>query len=120
MIKKKILLADDEPDFVKPLKERLEANNYNVITAFNGQEALIKAGAEKPDLILLDILMPKMDGYTALRELKKKEETKNIPIIILTAKTGMKDLFGVEGIKDYIMKPFEDDDLLLRIQRALE
>lgn len=119
MEKARILLVDDEPDFVELLKFGLEKNGYNVVTANNGREALVKAEKERPDLILLDILMPQMDGYTALRELKSRDETREIPVLVLTAKQGMEQLFSVEGITDYIMKPFNDEDLLLRIKRAL-
>ncbi len=116
---KKILIVDDEPDFVLLLKTRLRGNGYEVITASNGEEGAAKANADKPDLILLDIMMPKKDGYTMLQELKANEKTTSIPVIVVTAKPYMRDLFGIEGIKDYIVKPFEDDDLLLRIKRTL-
>ena len=119
MNKKKILIVDDEPEFVNLVRLRLEANGYEVIDASNGEEGLKKAEEERPDIILLDIMMPKKDGYTLMRELKYKEITKSIPIIALTGKPKMKDLFEIEGIKDYIVKPFEDEDLLLRIKRAL-
>lgn len=116
---KKILMADDEPEFVELVKFRLESNGYDVVTASNGKEAVEKAKTQNPDIILLDILMPDMDGYTALRELKGQDITKDIPVIIITAKTGMKDLFAIDGIRDYLIKPFDDEDLLLRIKRAL-
>ena len=121
MSKKKILVIDDELDFVNLVKVRLEANGYEVIDALNGEDGLKKAEAENPDLILLDIMMPKKDGYTLLRELKYKEATKSIPVIVITGKPYIKDFFEFEtkGIKDYIIKPFEDEDLLLRIKRAL-
>ena len=119
MSKKKILVIDDELDFVNLVKVRLEANGYEVIDALNGEDGLKKAEAENPDLILLDIMMPKKDGYTLLRELKYKEATKSIPVIVLTAKPGMRDLFGMEGVSDYIVKPFEDEELLLRIKKTL-
>lgn len=119
MDKKKILMVDDERDFVDMVKMRLEKNGYEVIPAYNGKEALEKGKIDKPDLILLDILMPELDGYSTLKELKQIETTKDIPVLVLTAKTGMKDLFEVEGIADYIIKPFEAEDLLLRIKRAL-
>lgn len=120
MDKKKILVIDDEPDFVNLIRVRLEANGYEVIDASNGEEGIKKAEAENPDVILLDIMMPNKDGYTLMRELKYKEITKSIPIIVLTAKPGMRDLFGMEGINDYIVKPFEDEELLLRIKKALK
>lgn len=119
MDKKKILVVDDEADFVDMVRMRLEANGYEVLTAYNGRDGLEKAKAEKPDLILLDILMPELDGYTTLKELKNMGETKGIPVLVVTAKPGMKDLFVIEGIADYIVKPFDDEDLLLRIKRAL-
>ena len=119
MNKKKILIVDDEPELVNLIRLRLEANGYEVIDASNGEEGLKKVEEERPDIILLDIMMPKKDGYTLMRELKRKEATKSIPIIALTGKPKMKDLFEIEGIKDYIVKPFEDEDLLLRIKRAL-
>lgn len=117
---KKILLVDDEVDLVELLKIRLESNGYDVLAAHNGKECLHEAKANLPDLIILDVLMPEMDGYTTLRELKKEDETKDIPVIILTAKGKMRDLFEVEGIDDYMVKPFDDDELLLRIKRALD
>lgn len=120
MDKKKVLVIDDEPDFLEMIKIRLEANGYEVIDAYDGEEGLKKAEGENPDIILLDIMMPKKDGYTLLRELKHKKATKSIPIIVLTAKPGMRDLFGMEGINDYIVKPFEDEELLLRIKKALK
>ena len=120
MDKKKILIIDDEPDFLSVLRVRLEANDYEVIEASDGEEGLKKAEAEKPDVILVDIIMPKKDGYTLVRELKYKETTKSIPIIVMTAKPDMKDLFEIEGFKDYVVKPFENEDLLLRIKRVLK
>lgn len=120
MAKKKILIVDDEADFVLLLKIRLKANGYDTISAANGEEGIDKAIKEKPDLILLDIMMPKKDGYTMLQELRGNEEAASIPVIVVTAKPYMRDLFSIEGIKDYLVKPFEDDDLLLRIKRTLE
>lgn len=119
MPKKTILVIDDEVDFMKLIKLRLESNGYEVESAFDGEEGLSKIAQKKPDIILLDVMMPKKDGYTMLHELKSKEELNSIPVIIITAKAYMKDLFGVEGVADYIVKPFDDDDLLLRIKRAL-
>lgn len=119
---KRILIVDDEPDFVKMVKMRLEAKGYEVIEAPDGREGIKKAESDrhKPDVILLDIMMPGKDGYTMLRELKAKDKTKTIPVIVVSAKPDMKDLFEIEGIDDYLLKPFEADDLLLRIKRALK
>src|SRR3989338_1841917 len=101
---KKILVIDDEPEMTELLKSRLESQSYEIITAHDGEEGLEKARYEKPDLIILDVLMPKMDGYTFVRELKVEEATKGIPVIVLTAKRRMQDLFKLEGIHDYILK----------------
>jgi len=83
MAKKKILVVDDEIDFLKVIKLRLEVNGYDVITAFDGEEALKKIKTEKPDALLLDILMPKIDGLGILK--KVREENKSLPIFIMTA-----------------------------------
>ncbi len=120
MAKKKILVVEDEPQMLDMIKIRLEAAGYKVFTALDGDEGLKRAKEEKPDLIILDIMMPKKDGYTFVKEAKTEESLKGIPIIVLTAKTGMKDLFGIEGIKDYILKPFESQDLLDKINSYLK
>ena len=117
---KKILIVDDEEDFVDMVKMRLKANGYETSEAYNGTEGLKKAENENPDLILLDIMMPKKDGYTMLRELKVKDATKSIPVIVLTAKSGMKELFEIEGVRDFITKPFDSEDFLLRIAKVLK
>ena len=119
MVKSKILIIDDEPDFAQLLKKRLENNDYEVDIAINGNEGLKKAKAGKPDLILLDILMPEKDGYTMLQEMKGDESINKTPVIVVTAKPYMQDLFGIEGIHDYLVKPVDDEDLLLRIKLVL-
>ncbi|MDD5661882.1 MAG: response regulator [Candidatus Omnitrophica bacterium] len=83
MAKKKILLVDDEIDFLQLLKARLEANNYNVVTAMNGREALEKFKREKPDALILDVMMPEINGLEVLREIRKDDQ--KIPIFIITA-----------------------------------
>lgn len=118
--KRTILIVDDEIDFVNMIKIRLESKDYRVIGANDGQEGLKKAQKEKPDAILLDILMPGKDGYTMMRELKLNEDTKDIPVIVVTAKTGMSDLFELEGVEDYLVKPFDDKELLKRIEKVLK
>jgi len=120
MDKKRILVVDDEPELLKAIEIILERDGYEVIAANDGLEGLARARKEEPDLIILDITMAQMDGYTMLRELKQKETTKSIPVIVVTAHTGMKELFSVEGIKDYIVKPYDTMDLTLRVSRALE
>lgn len=120
MGKKKILIVDDDAGLLELVKSRLVASGYRALTAKNGLEGLKKINKESPDLILLDIKMAQMDGYTMLRRLKGRGKTKSIPIIILTAYDKMKDLFELEGVNDYIVKPFDDQDLLLRISRVLK
>ena len=120
MGKGKILIIDDEPDFALLFKKRLEADGYEVIIASNGSEGLKKIKAESPDVILLDILMPEKDGYTMLQEMKSDESISRTPVIIVTAKPYMQDLFAIEGIHDYLIKPIDDDDLLLRIKLVLK
>jgi len=83
MDKKKILVIDDEPDFLEMIKLRLEANNYEVLTALNGKEGLEKVQQEKPDVVLLDILMPELDGLSVLRRIRSYN--KNLPVFIITA-----------------------------------
>ncbi|MBU0467408.1 MAG: response regulator transcription factor [Candidatus Omnitrophota bacterium] len=114
---KKVLLIDDEPHIVKMVKSRLEANGYEVVTAFDGEEGLAKMILERPDIVVLDIRMPKMDGYTFARELKK--EKNKVPIIILTANAAMTDLFEEEGITDCVYKPFKTEELLEKIRKHL-
>ena len=117
---KKILIADDEQQLALAMKIRLQSKGYQVVTASDGQEALELAEKERPDLIILDVLMPVMDGYSCLRELNTRFGRGGIPIIILTARDRMKDLFELEGIADYVIKPFDHDDLLIRIERTLK
>lgn len=120
MAGKKILVVDDDPITTEIVKNDLIANGYEVASAKNGLDGLERSAGEKPDLIILDIMMAKMDGYTMLRKLREDDNTKSIPVIILSAYDKMKDLFRFEGISDYIIKPFKADDLLLRVARALK
>ena len=116
----KILLVDDEPDIVEFLTYNLELNNYEVVSGYNGFEALSKL-SEKPDLIILDIMMPHFDGYEVYEKIREKEECKNLPIIFLTAKSGEKDeIKGLElGASDYIQKPISPKILLARVKSNL-
>lgn len=117
---KKILVADDEQQLALAIKIRLESKGYQVTTAKDGQEAVDLAAKDKPDLVILDVLMPVMDGYSCLRELNTRFGRGKLPVIILTARDRMKDLFELEGIEDYVVKPFDHDDLLIRIDRAFK
>jgi DNA-binding response OmpR family regulator len=118
----KILIVDDEPFNVDYLEQELEDLGYETVSATNGQEALEKVAAEAPDLILLDVMMPVMDGFTVCRILKDHEETRLIPIIIMTALDAVAD--RVKGIKagadDFLTKPVHEEELLARIDTALK
>ena len=122
MKKKRILIIDDEKEMVVLLQMRLEAADYEILVSNDGQEGLDKARAEKPDLILLDIMIPKMNGYQVCRELKIDNGTKRIPVVMLTAKAQESDKFwGKEvGADDYVTKPFEASELLEKIRELLE
>lgn len=117
----KILFIDDEPDLVKVVAVRLEASKYRVITASDGKEGLEKARIENPNLILLDIMMPGMDGFEVLRELKRDPKTTDIPVIMLTAKGESQSLFKAQELQstDYLIKPFEAEELLSLIKKYL-
>ena len=122
MNKKRILVVDDEVDLVNLVKMRLEANGYEAVGAYDGQEGLDKAKKEKPDLVILDLMLPKMDGYKVCRMLKFDEKYKNIPIIMFTARAQESDKkMGEEvGADAYITKPFEPEVLLTKIKELLE
>jgi DNA-binding response OmpR family regulator len=117
---KKILIADDEQQLALAVKIRLQSKGYHVVTASDGQQAIGLMAQEKPDLVILDVLMPVMDGYSCLREINTKFGRGKIPVIILTARDRMKDLFELEGVEDYVIKPFDHEDLLLRIERVFK
>ena len=121
MDKKRVLIVDDEPDIVESIKFNLELEGIECLEAHDGEEALSKAKKEMPDLIILDIMLPKMNGYKVARLLSFDEAYKNIPIIMLTARAQEKDmLLGEEtGAKEYITKPFSMDDLVVHIKKYL-
>jgi CheY-like chemotaxis protein len=112
--KKKVLVVDDEPEIVILVKSRLEANGFATASAKDGMEALEKAVSEKPDIVLLDLLMPRMDGYETMKQMRKKKETQNIPVILFTAappeEVIKKGDDTVEAI-DFVIKPFDDGAL---------
>lgn len=120
-IQSKILIIDDDPHTIAIVKSRLTAHHYSVFSALDGCEGLEQIEKEKPDLILLDVLMPKMDGFTFLRTLKRDDRFKKIPVIVLTGKDRVKDLFVLEGIQesDFILKPYQPEKLLERIAQKL-
>ena len=118
MNKKKILIVDDEDDILHFLELVLREKGYEVATASGGHEALTKAQLERPDLVLLDIMMPQMDGWEVLKLLRVDEDTANIPVAMLSARTEAKDrVQGLqEGAIDYICKPFSLQELLGKIE----
>lgn len=119
----RIMVVDDEPDLLEVVRLILESDGYQVVTAGGGQEALDKMEMEKPDLVLLDIIMPKMDGWEVFSRIKADPKTTDIPVIMLTAKDQRIDkLIGLHVVRvdDYITKPFGRAELLERIKRVLQ
>jgi DNA-binding response OmpR family regulator len=115
---KKILVVDDEVDLVETVRFPLEMEGFDVLVSYNGEDALNQARKENPDLIILDLMLPKLDGYKVCRLLKFDERYKHIPILMLTAKTQEKDkILGKEtGADEYITKPFEMDYLMEKVK----
>lgn len=120
MSKKKILVIDDDPTLVKVIQPFLESHGYEVSLAGDGEEGIAQVKKSTPDLIVLDVQMPRMNGYTFVFELKKVASSKAVPIIVLTAKEGMAEIFKVEGVKEYITKPFKPEVLLTAIKKHIE
>ena len=121
MDKKKILVVEDEADLVKAIELRLTKEGFDVITALDGGDALKKARTENPDLLILDLMLPKIDGYKVCRLLKFDQKHKDVPVIMLTARVEERDRnLGMEmGADEYITKPFEWDNLLGKILNFL-
>lgn len=122
MAKHKILLVDDEKDLVETLTFRLVSNNFDVISAYDGEKALGKIKEHRPDLIILDLMLPKLDGYKVCRICKFDEDLKKIPIILFTARAQESDNKQGEevGADAYITKPFEPQILLGKIKELLK
>jgi class 3 adenylate cyclase len=122
MTQPKILIVDDEPFNVDYLEQELEEMNYNIIIASNGRDALNLVRSEKPDLILLDIMMPVMDGFAVLEDLKADPHLRNIPVIVISAVNDLESVVkGIQlGAEDYLPKPFEPTLLHARISASLE
>lgn len=120
--RKKVLIVDDEESMVALLKKRIESAEYDVITAFDGQEGLSVARKEKPDLIVTDVMMPRLDGYHMCRLLKFDDNFKDIPIIMLTARTGTQDKANSlqVGADEYLTKPFDGKDVVASIDKHLK
>jgi DNA-binding response OmpR family regulator len=116
-----ILIADDDPDILALVSFRLERAGYEVVQARNGEEAVQVALARRPDLAVIDVMMPRIDGYEATRQLRQQEETSRMPIILLTARVQEEDIArGFDaGADDYVRKPFSPQELGSRVQAAL-
>jgi len=122
----KILLIDDDPDFVEATKVVLESRPYEIITALGGEEGLKKAREEKPDLVLLDIIMPNIDGFQVCQQLKKDPQLSQIPVIMITSfsEKYMETSLGVsQGLnleaEDFVDKPVAPAELLIRVEKWL-
>lgn len=117
----KILVCDDERHIVRLIQVNLERQGYNVVTAYDGKEGLEKAQAEKPDLMVLDVMMPYMDGFEVLKALRREQATEALPVIMLTAKAQDKDVFeGYHyGADMYLTKPFNPMELVTFVKRIL-
>lgn len=119
--KHRVLVAEDEMMMQKTIEYRLKKEEYEVITAHDGRQALDFAEKMKPDVIIADIMMPFLSGLEVIKQLKSREETKNIPVIVLSA-VGQEDTvleaFRM-GAEDYVTKPFSPDELVFRVKKAL-
>ncbi|MCX5677662.1 MAG: response regulator [Candidatus Omnitrophica bacterium] len=122
MAQKTILVIDDEVGFVDAVKMRLEAYGYNVIGAYNGHDGVEKAKKDLPKVILLDLVMPKVNGFEALLRLKADSRTSTIPVIIITAQSDIEYAFdaGKLGAADYIIKPVSMEGLLELVNKHVQ
>ena len=118
---RKVLVIDDEPGIIEIVEANLEGDGFEVISASNGKEGLEKIKNEQPELVVLDVMMPEMDGWEVLRSLEQDEATAGLPVIMLTAKAADEDyIFGLEeGAVEYITKPFLPQELVNRIKITL-
>ena len=117
----RILVVDDNPTNLEVLRVRLGAQGYEVVTAVDGEDALVRARELEPDLVLLDVMMPKLDGISVLKELKRDTTLRFTPVILVTAKADTRDVVnGLEaGGDDYLTKPFEQSALVARVRSLL-
>lgn len=117
----KILVVDDEKETVELLRILLEKDSNEVFASFGGEEALALLKRHIPHLILLDVTMPQMDGYTFMAHLQAEEATRDIPVMVLTGREGMKDTFQMfTNVVDFVSKPFDIKELRARVQAALD
>lgn len=117
-----VLVVDDEPNIVETLQDRLEMSGYHVLTAVNGEDGLEQATKHSPDIVLLDIMMPVMDGLEMLERLRQTSDNTDIPVIMLSACSQAQDIARAKafGIEDYIVKPFDLGELMDKIDNVLE
>jgi two-component system alkaline phosphatase synthesis response regulator PhoP len=118
----KVLVCDDERHIVRLIQVNLERQGYQVVTAFDGKEGLEKIRSEKPNLVVLDVMMPYMDGFEVLKAIRREPETENLPVIMLTAKAQDKDVFeGYHyGADMYLTKPFNPMELVTFVKRIAQ
>lgn len=120
---KKILMVEDEPDIREAVQASLESRGYTVVAAADGEEGLRKIKSEKPDLVLLDIVMPKVDGWQVLKAIRSDEDTatRELPVVMLTANRETSSLIESQSQKatDYLMKPFDIEKLMRFIHRYI-
>ena len=118
----KILVVDDDISINELITVNLELNGYTVFQAFDGTSGFASAKQELPDLIILDVMMPEVDGYTVAQRIRQNESTKDIPILMLTALSQLNDkVKGFDiGVDDYLVKPFEMDELKVRVRALLK
>lgn len=114
-----VLVVDDSPTDLHLLNNYLESNGYTTLNATSGEEALQKASSERPDLILMDVVMPGMNGFEATRSLSRNPETRDIPVIVVTSKTQETDKIWAmrQGARDFVSKPVDEKTLISMIKR---
>ncbi|MFO7945598.1 MAG: response regulator [Armatimonadota bacterium] len=119
---KTILVVDDERHIVRLVEVNLERAGYDVVTAYDGVEALEKVEEDDPDMIVLDVMMPRMDGFDVLKKLQSDPNHKDIPVIMLTAKAQDADIFKgwQSGVSSYLTKPFNPKELLVFVERIFQ
>lgn len=119
---KKILVVDDERHIVRLVQVNLERAGYEIVTAYDGVEALEKVKSENPDMVVLDVMMPRMDGFEVLKNLQADPRYQNIPVIMLTAKAQDADIFKgwASGVSSYLTKPFNPRELLVFVERIFQ
>ncbi|WP_448956348.1 response regulator transcription factor [Labrys neptuniae] len=119
--KTKVLICDDDPLLLELMEFRLQAKGYAVVKAVDGAQALALVGEERPDIVVLDAMMPKSDGFEVLTRIKNDPDLSAIPVVMLTARKGEKDIVSAleKGADDYLVKPFIPEELLARLARLV-